>query len=740
MLRHLPLAVCQFDMNGNVMYQNPEASLTSNDILGNDDDEEDNESNNNPNTNNNEPNKQQMNGHYGENDNDYDDATRNSPSDKGGRDETSSSTSSSSFPDTVASPSCEAQRRTTTRTNNADDNDDNNSTTSYGTTGTNNSSSSTMNGIHNKRIKKKTKTKTTAEEVGSFINRFVDPVLGRQILHDIQSNTNNTHNSNNTTQNGQQQIQQQQQQPQQNDEMTFEAMLKTRKGPKSCVVQIRQSKDPVTSEKVILFSARDNSDAHRAERERLAKEQKSEFLAIMAHEIRTPLHQVIGFIDLLAQTALSMEQQSFIHLLKVSAQGLMTVISDVLDYSKLEAGKMKIECISYEPYNVVQGSMEAVRQSCEERNLYLFCSQWDKTIPFQMIGDPNRLRQILLNLLSNAVKFTKQGGITIQAQVVQRQDVQNKEDDTNNKKKKKIDDNQNNNNNNNSDNNNHNNNNSQQQQSSSSVDVPSPIMVKFSVIDTGVGMAKEHQEIIFRKYQQANVSVARQYGGTGLGLSICQLLVQGMGGSIGVSSEVGKGSCFWFTIPTKLVTTTSTTQTKDDNDDDDEGGNDEMDEIQKKNNKEYNCISSSKKNAQQQEMKNNKTTSSSGCSSSNGNNNNNNNKRKKLHILVVEDNKVNQKLVAHMIKRMGYSCDLADHGKMAIDMIQQQQQEQQQEENNSTFCETTIDHHTTSRSSSSSSSTTTTSTTIYDCCLMDIQVSIPYHYIYLYLYVNGFIF
>ena len=190
------------------------------------------------------------------------------------------------------------------------------------------------------------------------------------------------------------------------------------------------------------------------------------------------------------------EQQSFVNLLKTSANGLMTVISDVLDFSKLEAGKMKIEHIPYEPLSVVKGSIEAVRQSCDDRQLYLHL-EWDPMVPFRIQGDPNRLRQIILNLLSNAVKFTSAGGISVHAFALQQ----------------------------------------------------GKPMVRFEVKDTGSGMAEEEKQVIFRKYQQANAAVARQYGGTGLGLSICQLLVEGMGGSIGVDSELGKGSSFWFTVP-----------------------------------------------------------------------------------------------------------------------------------------------------------------------------------------------
>jgi len=204
----------------------------------------------------------------------------------------------------------------------------------------------------------------------NLIHRFVDPKVGQQVLQRVQSC----------------------------GEIPFdlEAMLYTPQkgcGQTWSAIQVRQSKDPVTGQSVILFSAQDKTDAVKFRAERKAREQQAEFLAIMAHEIRTPLHQVTGFVDLLHQTQLSKEQKGFVRLLKTSAQGLMTVINDVLDYSKLEAGKMKLESIPYEPLSVAKGSIEAVRACCEERNLSLTL-EWDKNIPFKLKADPNRLRQV----------------------------------------------------------------------------------------------------------------------------------------------------------------------------------------------------------------------------------------------------------------------------------------------------------------------------------------------------------
>jgi len=384
---------------------------------------------------------------------------------------------------------------------------------------------------------------------GDFLDRFVDSTVGEEILRKIQSNKDF------------------------HDEITmnFQANLRTRHGPRWSAIQLRRTSDPVTGQAVILYSSKDMSDAIQAKKEREASIKKSEFLAIMAHEIRTPLHQVTGFIDLLDQTDLNKEQRSFVRLLKSSAQGLMTVINDVLDYSKLEAGKMKIESIPYEPLSVLEGSMAAVRTSCEEKNLYLKMD-WNKNIPFKVMGDPNRLRQVLLNIFSNAIKFTMQGGIHVQVLPTSSNSTTSadKSDGQN--------------------------------------------MIKFVVSDSGIGVSDEHKSIIFNQYQQGSVAVARNFGGTGLGLSICKLLVQNMGGSIGLESELGKGTSFWFTLPAELP-----------GEDTDDHRNQSLD------------VSSHNEGG--------------------------------LHILVAEDNKVNQKLLANMLKRMGHTWDLAVNGKIAIELV-----------------------------------------------------------------------
>ena len=548
MIRHLPISVCQFDMEGHVMFQNPEAA-----ILYAGDAEEDDDNDNEI-----DAEEAKM------NENDNNDSSTNGSgeqiikSSQSKQESNNNNNTSGEGEDDIPSLTREdANKKETKEKIQSDDKEDCRSTA---TTTVDDDDGSTRTSESQRQQQKDRRFR----EAGGLLNRFVDQKVGKRVLNDIQTQ----------------------------DTYDLEAMLKTQKGPKWCAIQFRKATDPVTGEPVILFSARDNSDAVRAEKEKEAREQKSEFLAIMAHEIRTPLHQVTGFIDLLDQTVLSKEQKSFVRLLKTSARGLMSVINDVLDYSKLEAGKMKLECIPYEPRSVIDGSMEAVRAGCEEKKLYLNLD-CNKDIPFKVMGDPNRLRQILLNLLSNAVKFTEKGGITVTARLLR--DDEYDDNNSNNSSSSSLS-------------------NTPRNSESSKGQVRRP-MVKFAVKDTGIGVGDDYKHVIFQKYQQANASVARNFGGTGLGLSICQLLVRTMGGKIGVDSELGNGAEFWFILPAESPV-------------------------------EQEPVGPSEHEA----------AMDIGC----------------LNILVAEDNKVNQKLAAHMLRRMGHKSKLAENGKVAIEMIQKE--------------------------------------------------------------------
>jgi CheY-like chemotaxis protein len=226
-------------------------------------------------------------------------------------------------------------------------------------------------------------------------------------------------------------------------------------------------------------------------------------VAVMAHEIRTPLHQVVGFIELLATSGLNAEQTESVDMLQSSAHALMAIINDLLDFTKLEAGKMKLEIIPFQVRGVLDGSVAAIQPQVHEKGLTVKCVV-DQQIPIKLLGDPNRLRQIVLNMLTNAVKFTKRGEIVVESKRVKKEDGR--------------------------------------------------ISVRFSVKDSGIGIPKDKCDRIFNPYQQADASVSRNYGGTGLGLAICKSLVDSMAGQIGVESELGKGATFWFEIPFGMIT------------------------------------------------------------------------------------------------------------------------------------------------------------------------------------------
>ncbi|MBN2163733.1 MAG: response regulator [Pontiellaceae bacterium] len=224
---------------------------------------------------------------------------------------------------------------------------------------------------------------------------------------------------------------------------------------------------------------------------------KSAFLANMSHEIRTPLNAVVGMSDLLAETKLSDEQKECVATISNSSTILLDIINDILDISKIEAGKLQLEAVPFNPVQIIEKAVDIVAPLADDRNLELM-HYFHGTLPHMVIGDPVRLQQILLNLLSNAIKFTTKGEILIDVECIPEQDGQSE--------------------------------------------------IRISVQDTGIGMSQEEAERVFRPFEQADSSVTRKYGGTGLGLSICRRLVNMMGGELTLSSEKGVGSRFFFSI------------------------------------------------------------------------------------------------------------------------------------------------------------------------------------------------
>jgi signal transduction histidine kinase/CheY-like chemotaxis protein/ABC-type amino acid transport substrate-binding protein len=222
---------------------------------------------------------------------------------------------------------------------------------------------------------------------------------------------------------------------------------------------------------------------------------KSDFLAIISHEIRTPMNAIIGFSHLILKTDLKNKQRDYINKIYASAQGLLELINDILDYSKIEAGKLNIEHIEFDLNEVLQNLSNIVAINAQEKGIELIFAM-EKEVPCLLKGDPLRLGQILLNLVNNAIKFTEKGEVVVFISVIK---VENHQ-----------------------------------------------VSINFSVKDTGIGLTEDQQKSLFQSFQQADTSTTRKYGGTGLGLAICRKLSELMGGHMEVVSESGKGSTFSF--------------------------------------------------------------------------------------------------------------------------------------------------------------------------------------------------
>lgn len=327
---------------------------------------------------------------------------------------------------------------------------------------------------------------------------------------------------------------------------------------------LRRSLETIEVQNIELDIARKAAEA--------ANQIKSEFLADMSHEVRTPLNGVIGFINLLQKTELSSKQTDYLNIIQKSANNLLLIINDILDISKIEAGKLRIEHTLIDIRECVEDTLTLLAPNAHEKNLALIPLIYSD-VPTQVLGDALRIKQIITNLVSNSIKFTDQGNITVRVMLEK--------------------------------------------------ETPSQALIRISVSDPGIGLTQTEQKNLFQAFSQVKIGTARKSGGTGLGLVICKKLVEQMNGTIGLESEPLKGSTFWFTFQV-----------------------DKYFDVIIANEKNFGLIANTPANLSL--SKKIKTP---------------------WHILAVDDNLLNLKLITALLEDMGIKTTAVDSGNKAIECI-----------------------------------------------------------------------